>query len=190
MIGLQWWKSTAKWEAEQEMDDCTDLNTLQPSLTLSGNIDTQEDNGMQHRKVQTHRNGQSTVKLHPTTRSGPTSRKHCVNQHLPKKRLSHKTPKRNTDTAQSPTSQSPSSSSSQSTASSDDSSDSKHRKTAWRDEQVRIKTKEQIRRHICKLDSGNIQRMQERSTEVQSNKFGKWPKKQAIRHGGPRDAQN
>ena len=123
------------------MDDCTDLNTLQPSLTLSGNIDTQEYNGMQHRKVQTHRNGQSTVKLHPTGRSGPTSRKHCVNQHLPNKRLSHKTSKRNTDTSQSPTSQSPSSSSSQSTASSDDSSDSKHRKTAWRDEQVRIKKK-------------------------------------------------
>ena len=136
MMGLQWWKSIAKWEAEQEIEDCTDLSTLQPPLTPSGCTDTQVHNGMQHRKEQAHRQGQCHEKLHPTTRSRTTSRKHYVTQHLPQTLLSHKIQKSNTDTAQSPTSHSPSSSSSsssQSIVSSRDSSDSKHRKSAWRD---------------------------------------------------------
>ena len=48
-------------EAEQEMDDCTDLSTLQPSLTLSGRIDTPVHNGMQHRKEQSHHQGHTTT---------------------------------------------------------------------------------------------------------------------------------
>ena len=131
MMGLQWWKSTAKWEAEQEMEDCTDLSTLQPPLTLSGCTDTQVHNGMQHRKEQAHRHGQRAEKLHPTTRSRTTSRKQYVTQHLPQKRFSH-------------SQSSSSSSSSQSNASSSDSSDRKLRKSASRDEQARVKKKKQF----------------------------------------------
>ena len=43
--------------------------------------------------------------------------------------------------------------------------------------------------HLCKLDTGNIQRMQEGAPEVQSDKLGKRAAKQTIRHGGPRDSQ-
>ena len=32
MMGLHWWKSIAKWEAEQSMEDCIDYSTPQSSI--------------------------------------------------------------------------------------------------------------------------------------------------------------
>ena len=51
------------------------------------------------------------------------------------------------------------------------------------------KKEPKILHHICELDTGNIQRMQEGTPEIQSDKLGEWAAKPTIRHGGPRDSQ-
>ena len=53
MLGLQWWKSTAKWEAEQEMDDLKDSEDIpQQKAPADGSAEAQTNKGSQDRKKQ------------------------------------------------------------------------------------------------------------------------------------------
>ena len=61
MLGLQWWKSTAKWEAEQQMDDFKE--------SVSGSLLTKpEDHGQNKSYYKEHHKGRSqpkwTKKIH------------------------------------------------------------------------------------------------------------------------------
>ena len=157
------------------MEDCTDYTTPQSSI-FSGCTETQEDNGLQYRETQTSRKCHTTTELHSTGRSGPTSRKHCAKQHLPNKRLPHKTPKRSAGS-----SQSTSSSSSQCTTSSDDSSDNKDRRAERREEQARAKHKQKN----CTIYVNWIQETSKQcKKELQKYKVTNWVNGQRSRQFG------
>ena len=167
MMGLHWWKSRAKWEAEQAMDDCTDYSTPQSSI-YSGCIEIQ-DHGEYNQKEYNRKDTQARVKYHAPTEllttgiNGPTCRKTCSKYHSSNKRLQCKTANSQTkntnrklgtsdttanhDTHSQPSSeessQSTSSSSSQSTIS-DDSKDCRSKKAKWREEQERAKNNQKF----------------------------------------------
>ena len=79
MMGLQWWKSTAKWEAEQEMDYRIDTEGVSQQTTMhNGCADASVHNGSQRRKEQIHCQRQPHGNYHSTTRSMTKSRKHTT----------------------------------------------------------------------------------------------------------------
>ena len=87
MMGLQWWKSTAKWEAEQEMDDRNDTEGVSHQTTLhNGSADALAHKGSQRRQEQIHCHRQSHGKYHSTTRSRTKNRRHQATQQIPQRR--------------------------------------------------------------------------------------------------------
>ena len=67
MMGLQWWKSNAKWEAEQAMKECIDVFTPQSSI-YSGCIELQE-----HCELHNYERSQARIKNHAVMELQPSA---------------------------------------------------------------------------------------------------------------------
>ena len=162
MMGLHWWKSIAKWEAEQSMEDCIDYSTPQSSI-YSGCTEIHDHGEYNKKEPQARGKYHAATELLTTGVNGPTCRKTCSKYHSSNKRLQCKKTNRQTtninrklgtsDTttnhsthsqpSSEESSQSTSSSSSQST-SSDDSKDCKSKKAKRRDEQYSTTNKQKF----------------------------------------------
>ena len=88
MLGLQWWKSTAKWEAEQQMDDLKESEDIrQPRTPDDCGAEAPTNKGPQYRKKQPNWRGQ-TQRTNPldTINQPKRSGRQRSQKHSPKKR--------------------------------------------------------------------------------------------------------
>ena len=92
IMGLQWWKSSAKWEAEQMLEECTDYSTPQSSI-YKGCTELQNHIEDYIQMSKAHKEYCAAKELQPTGRNGPTGRKSCSKHCLSTTRPHHKTKK-------------------------------------------------------------------------------------------------
>ena len=74
MMGLHWWKSTAKWEAEQVIEDCRDYTTPH-SARIHGCNEMQTENETQSTSVRAGRVSQDSKEPQTDGKNGPKSKR-------------------------------------------------------------------------------------------------------------------